>query len=268
MAPLPVLVADLPLLAVSLADVVSGAFFAFVGVLVSRRTVSREARLAARSFTAWWYALAGLTIVAGFANSGGLLGVVTALAGTAAITPVIVVGFVLTWLLFSCIALWGLLHYLIYLFRGRTSAAPLGIGYTILFVIFALVVLQQSPQGVVASRFGVRVAYEQPVAGFALVMLLLFLVLPQIGGALAYASIYPRVEDPTARYRVALVSTSLLAWLGLSLLAAVLRVETTDAWLVFARLLALASATVILMAFAPPSFIRRRLDARPGGGFA
>lgn len=259
---------DITLLAASLFDVVSGAFFAFVGVLVSRRTVSREARLAARTFTVWWYALAGLTIIAGFANSGGLLGVAAAVAGTAAITPSIVLGSVLAWLLLSCIALWGLLHYLIYLFRGRSFAAPLGAAYVIVFVIFALVVLQQSPQEVVASKFGVRVVYEHPVTGFALVMLLLFLVLPQIGGALAYASIYPRVEDATARYRVALVSTSLLAWLGLSLLAAVLRVETTDAWLVFARLLALASATAILVAFAPPSFIRRRLDAHRGDGLA
>ncbi|MFA5861312.1 MAG: hypothetical protein WDA16_06410 [Candidatus Thermoplasmatota archaeon] len=259
---------DLPLLAASVVDVVSGAFFAFVGVLVSRKTVSREARLAARTFTVWWYALAGLTIVAGFANSGGLLGVFTALAGEAAITPTIVLGSVFAWLLLSCIALWGLLHYLIYLFRGKSLAVPLGVAYAVLFVVFALVAIQQSPQGVVASRFGVRVAYERPVTGFALVMLLLFLVLPQIGGTLAYASIYRRLEDPLMRYRVALVSTSLLAWLGLSLLAAVLRIETTDAWLVFARLLALASATAIMIAYAPPSFIRRRLGAPPSGDLA
>ena len=114
------------LLVASLVDVVSGAFFIIVGGLVSRRAVHPTARTAARMFALWWYALAGLTIVAGFASSGGLLGIVTALAGTAQITPLVSSGFVLAWLLLSCIALWGLLDYLGFLFRGRSYAVSLG----------------------------------------------------------------------------------------------------------------------------------------------
>ncbi len=256
----------LALLVASLVDVVSGIFFLVVGILVSRREVSREERLAVRMFTAWWYALAGLTIVSGLANNGGLLGVVTAIAGTAAITPSVASRFVLAWLLLSCVALWGLLGYLVYLFRGKSHAAPLGAFYAGLFVVFTLVALRESPQGVVVSQFGVRVVNLYPVAGWVLIVLLLFLVLPQIVGAIAYASLYRQVEDPAARYRVASVSASLVAWIGLSFLAAALRVETTDGWLVFARFLALASATAILIAYAPPPFIRRRLRAHPGSG--
>ncbi|MFA5862920.1 MAG: hypothetical protein WDA16_14605, partial [Candidatus Thermoplasmatota archaeon] len=201
-------------------------------------------------------------------SSGGLLGALTALAGATAITPPVAIAFVIAWLLLSCVALWGLLDYLGFLFRGRSYATPIGVAYAILFVVLALVAIQESPQGVVASQFGVRVINEHAVTGPVLVLLLLFLVGPQIGGTVAYASIYARVEDRAGRYRVALVSTSLLAWMGLSLLAAMIRIETTDAWLVIARALALASATTILLAYAPPAFIRRRLAAQPGGDLA
>lgn len=255
----------IPLLVASLADAIAGLFFVLVGIIVSRKAVHPDSRSAMRMFAVWWYALAGLTMVAGFSNSGGLLGIITSLAGPAQITPPIASLFVLTWLLLSCIALWGLLDYLSFLFRGRSYAVPLGVAYAILFIVFTLIVLQESPQGIVASQFGVRVVLEHPVTGPALVMLLLFLIGPQMGAALAYATIYARVKDSAARYRVALVSMSLLAWIGLSFIAAALRVDTTDGWLVFARVLAIASATTILLAYAPPAFIQRRLYAHPGG---
>ncbi len=253
------------LLAASLADVAAGGFFVVVGILVARRPVAPEMHMASRMFTAWWFGLAGLTAVSGFAISGGLLGALAAVAGPSAVTPSAATFFVVAWLFLSCIALWGLLGYLSFLFRGRSHAAAIGGAYAALFIAFSRVALWESPQGIEASQFGVRIVNLNPVPTPVLILLLLLLILPQIGGAAAYASLYRRVQDPAARYRVGLVSTSLLVWLTLSLLASALGVETTPAGLVALRVLALLSATAILLAYSPPGFIRRRLARRSTG---
>lgn len=257
--------AALSLFAASLADIVVGGSFVVVGILFARRAFGPEARLAARMFSLWWYGLAGVAIVAGFANNGGLLGLAVAIAGPGFITPDVASGFVLAWLLFSCVALWGLLAYLWYLYRGRNVALVLGVAYAFVFVAFALVAIYESPTLVVPSDLGVRVEYARPVSNAAVAALLVFLVLPEIAGAVAYASLYSRAPTRSARYRIALVSGSLIIFLGLSLLAGALRVETTPLWLIASRLLALASAATILFAYSPPAAIRRRLEAPMGG---
>lgn len=245
-----------PLAIASLGDVAVGAVFVFVGAFVLRRATARAAIPAQRAFAFWWFGIAGSTAVAGLGVDGGVLGLVAAALGPERVPVPVLVAFLLAWTLLACMGLAGLLMHLLYIFRGRLAARGIGVAYGAIFLLFAAATLAQRPKALVDNVWGVQVAYHAPIEGAALVALLLLLVLPQIGGALAYGSLFFRVEGAPARYRIALVSSSLVVWLGVSLAAAAFRVQTTGAWLLFERALALAAASVVLAAYLPPRWAR------------
>lgn len=256
----------MPILALavsSLADVLVGGIFVLVGGRVLAREVEPEARAAMRMFGLWWFGIAGSTTLAGLSLDGGVLGLVASWVGVERVPAGVVLAALLAWTLLACVGLYGLLVYLAYLFRGRSAAMPLGIAYALLYALFASEVVAEAPQGLRDNGLGVVVRYAAPAQGLALLALLALLVLPQIGGALAYGSLFFRTHARAARYRIALVAVSLVAWLGLSLAASAAGFGTQQAWLVAERALAVAAALLILVAYAPPRWIRARYLGDP-----
>ena len=116
-----------------------------------------------------------------------------------------------------------------------------------------------TPNGVEVGRWTTSLKFLFPLTGPVIVLILLLLVLPQIIGALAYLTLFFRVEERTQKYRILLVSLSLLIWFGMALVAAAIGIGEEDWWQVASRALGLGAALVILMAYRPPGFIQRRL---------
>lgn len=229
--------------------------YLYVGAVLSRRKVSADARLAQSMFVLWWVSLGGL----------GLFGVGATLAYMADQLPIWLYQAYITFvLLVIFIALWGLQFYLVYLYTGsKKSFAPLGAFYGILFLAtLALIEYIGAPERIVDNGWNLRTEPEANFSasfGFAFSLLLIG---PQLVAAIAYARLYRKTNDPTQKYRIALVTGSIIVWFGSSLLATGAQASTSLWWQLTSRLISTAGALVILMAYKPPAWVKRRYGVR------
>lgn len=242
----------------SMAAIGTASAFAFlaVGRLLGRRHVDGEARLAHQAFRLWWVSLALSTLL------GSVLRDVLVAFGVTSLPLFIAAQYGNIALV--CIALAGLLYYLVYVYSGRRGAwKPIVAFYVLYFAFLVSVIVQAHPIGVVAKRFSASLVYETPIAQHPMYpTLILLLVGPQILAALAYFLLVFRVEGTTARYRVSMVSLSILGWFGMTLVAAMTGMNQLPYWPVVSRLLGLTAAFMVFLAYRPPGFVRRSLGVR------
>lgn len=235
-----------------------GLVYVWIGRQFDRRQVSRSAQTAIVAFSTWWYALGAFTFVQAF----------QALSAAAGLTSLnLFVGFTLLEQLVLVVALWGLLVYLLYLWWG-TSRYPMAAvtgGYLGCFLAIAYLVTAAHPVGVDVQAWTVDLAFAHPPTDAVETSFFALLTVPQILGALAYLSLWPRVDDPTRRYRVLLVSAGVLTWFGAPLAGALIGLDASALWPLAVRALGLLAALVILAAYRPPEALQRRLGVRPLG---
>jgi hypothetical protein len=230
----------------------TGALCLFIAVQLGKRKLDNEGdRLAWLAFRIWWIGL-GLT------TAFGAVRVLMVVANIDSLDAYVWQGLLNTLVL--CVALWGLLFYLLYLYTGnRRWALPLGIFYVLFYtglVIYSFFVLK--PQGVVLEGGVATVQYAvEPALAYSFVLITL-VIAPQILATLAYFSLYFRLQDRAQKYRVLLVSISILVWFGSPVLAFGLGVSQLPWWMWVSRLLTLAAVVVIYWAYYPPTFIQRR----------
>jgi hypothetical protein len=230
---------------------ISGGIYGYVGWRLGQRAISSsEARLAWRSFTLWWYGLAVSTMIGGFQNLFGVVGLTNlSLFVTATYVNIIP----------ACIALWGLLYYLIYLFTGnRRSLVPLGVFYMIYYILLVYYTSASIPDSVEVGRWGTTLTYRTPLTGPFFIILAVLLFLPQIIGGIAYFTLYFRVTDVTQKYRVLLVSGSIMIWFLSPYAAVAGGVTQHDSWQIASRFIGLAAPLTILMAYLPPRWLQER----------
>ncbi|MEA3143229.1 MAG: hypothetical protein QOG31_553 [Thermoplasmata archaeon] len=249
------------LLISALASLLSGAVYAYIGLRLSRRRVSAEAKPAQRLFSIWWFALAATTAL------------------TAVDVALYLTGNLPVWLymtlsqlavLLLVVALTGLLYYLVYLYTGSNRIVVPLVAYAVaLFVLFqALLAWYGPPPALGDDGWTIqRVPKVElpPVAGLAFVVLFLG---PQMAAAAAYALLYRKAQDRTQRYRIALVAGSIFIWFGSGILAAGANIQGR-AWQVASLLLAITAGLAILLAYLPPRAWKARWGLRsiddPGG---
>jgi hypothetical protein len=75
---------------------------------------------------------------------------------------------------------------------------------------------------------------------------------------LAYFTLYFHVSEVTQKYRVLLVSWSIIIWFLSPLFAIVAGLAEQDWWQLASRLIGLAAALTILMAYQPPRWLQQR----------
>jgi hypothetical protein len=202
-------------------------------------------------FIVWWYALAGASFTTGIINLLGAIGQVD--------LPLFL-AFSQVGLLALCVALCGLTYYFIYLFTGsRKALTPLIIFYLSSFTVLMYFVNSSDPTSISIKRWGVTMEYSQQPSGLMIALVVILLVFPQIIGGLAYFTLYFRVKDPTQKYRIAVVSWSILLWFLSSFLEPIAALSQYDWWQIFSRLIGLGVAFAILMAYQPPNWIKNRL---------
>ena len=225
--------------------------YAYVGWRLSKRVISSSrAQLAWGSFTVWWYGLAATTLI------GALLSLLGAVGFTS--LPLFVTATYIN-LLIICLALCGLLYYLIYLFTGNSrSLILLAIFYLIYYVLLVYYITASTPGDVRVGRWNTTLVFHSPLTGPFFVIILVLLLLPQIIGGLAYFTLYFRVSDLTQKYRVLLVSWSIIVWFISPLIAQAGGLAQQDWWQLTSRCIGLAAALTILMAYLPPRWLKQR----------
>lgn len=225
--------------------------YGYVGWQLSKRVVpSSDARQAWQLFSVWWYGLAASTLINGLLSLFGAFGLADLpLFLTATYINILVI----------CVALLGLLYYLIYLFTGdRRAFLPLTIFYVAYYVLLVYYITASSPSHVDVGRWNATVAYRVPLAGPLFLIVVALLLLPQIIGGLAYFTLFFRVREATQKYRVLLVSWSIIVWFGSPLLALAGGLAEQDWWQLASRFIGLAAALTILMAYLPPVWLKDR----------
>jgi hypothetical protein len=232
---------------------ISGGAYAYVGWRLGKRIISSsEGRLAWSSFTVWWYGLAVTTLIGSFENLLAARGI-TNLSLFVTATYVNIFS--------TCIALWGLVYYLVYIFTGnRRWFMPLTVFYIIYYVLLVYYITASIPDGMEVGRWDTTLIYRAPLTGPFFIILVVLLLLPQIIGGFAYFSLYFRVQEVTQKYRVLLVSWSIIVWFLSPVIALAGGLAEQDWWQLVSRSIGLAAALTILMAYLPP----RRLKERYG----
>lgn len=230
--------------------------YLYIGRVLRRRIVSEDGQLANRMFVLWWQVL-GVIGLAGVA----MLGVY--MAGLLEVwmyrTYILVV------LLGIFAALWGLQFYLVFLYTGsRRSFLPLGVFYAIMAVAtLALIEYMGPPEQLVDNGWAIETRPEPPELGLAFSLAFtLLLVGPPLVAAVAYARLYFKTKDRTARWRIALVTGSILVWFGSSVVATGAQVSDDLTYQLASRLIGIAGALVILMAYKPPQWVRLKYGIR------
>jgi hypothetical protein len=224
----------------------------FIAAQLGKRKLTDESdRLAWTAFRVWWLGL-GLT------TAFGALRTLMAFAGIDSLSVYVWHGLINTLIL--CAALWGLLFYLLYLYTGNRSwGVPLAGFYVVFFialVIYSFAILQ--PQGVTLEAGTATVQYAVEASPAYQMAIVLIVLLPQILTSLAYFSIFFRLRERVQKYRVILVSVSVLVWFGSPLLALALSISEAPWWMMISRVIGLLAVFAIYWAYYPPQFIQRR----------
>lgn len=232
-------------------SILSAGIYFYVGrVLRRRRPASHEAGTAWTLFVVWWYALAATTFFGALISLLGALG--------AASLPLFVT-FNHVNLLAICAALFGLMFYLLYLFTGNYRLLwPLAIFYTLYYMLLIYYIQARIPIDVTVGRWNAGIEFQEPPGSSLFYIALSLLVFPQIIGSLAYFTLYFRVKNPTQKYRILLVSWSIIIWFLSAFLASIAGLGQQDWWQVTSRLIGLSAALTILLAYQPPAIIKRR----------
>lgn len=230
---------------------IGGITYIYIGWWLGKRVVSSaDARLAWQAFTTWWFGLATTTLLGALQNMFGALGLTD--------LPLFITANYIN-LLASCIALWGLVYYLLYLFTGNSRMfVPLSIFYSIYYVLLVYFYTASVPNSVEVGRWNATLVFENMLIGPFFVLLATMLLLPQIIGSLAYFTLYFRVSDVTQKYRVLLVSWSIIFWFVTPVIALVEGVAEEDWWQLVSRAISLGTSLVILMAYMPPRWVKER----------
>ena len=151
------------------------------------------------------------------------------------------------------------MFYLLYLYTGKSSLIwPLGIFYFFFYGLIVYIIELSDPVGVTVNRWNTTLEYQNGIQGPLLLIALLLLVFPQIIGSLAYFMLFFQVKAKTQKYRILLVSWSIIIWFTSSFLAGISGLSQEDWWQVVSRLIGLGAALTILFAYQPPSWIKRR----------
>jgi len=207
----------------ALLSALSAGIYYYVGRVLSRRRSSTpDSRLAWRMFVTWWDALALAT----------LLGAVLSILGAFGITVLpLFTTITLMNLLATCVALYGLMFYLLYLFTGnRNLLGPLSVFYVVYYGLLVYYVQASGPARVAVGRWQTSLVYQDQIKGPFFWVLLILLVFPHIIGSLAYFMLYFQVKPITQRYRILLVSWSIIIWFLSAFLANIAGLVQYDWW--------------------------------------
>lgn len=224
--------------------------YGYIGTRLARRQVSLEAQPALQLFSTWWFLLAGTQVVTGGSEVLAWMGV-DALGLHAGLSYVN--------LFFSVFAIHTLLYYLVYVFAGHMRGfAPVTLAYLVYFLVVLYLLTIANPVGLDVSAWTVAIETEEPISGPVTNAIVGFLLVPPLVAAGAYLRLYAHVDSRTQRYRVLVIGTSIVLWLGSFLAVYLAGADQASIWPLISKLIGLGGAVAVLAAYFPPRWIRER----------
>lgn len=229
--------------------------YAYVGLrLLDRKTLSEPAGRAMGFFSLWWLATA--------ANQIG--GATLYLAASQGWTDLDVqLTYTILQRLLLALSLVGLMHYLLYLFKGNGHLPALAAGYFLYGAFQVYAIIQGGPDGVTVGAWRTDLHYATPNPPVFQLANLVFIVLLPLGGSLALWRLYGQVETRGQRFRIAAVATGFTLWWLVAVVAGQPALHENGYVQGFNRLLGLAVSLAILLAYEPPAWVRRRFGVEP-----
>lgn len=237
------------LVAAALRGVAAGIYVA-IGRKLTRRPVGPESALALRLFGVWWYGLAAIA---------ALQAIPLVLAAGGWLDLPMMLALATVQVLAICVALWGLLYYLAFLFTGqRRILVPItGFYAAFAFLLFYLVAWG-APASLDVGAWSVRTVPTREPSGAVVGAFLVLLLAPHIVGAAAYAGLWFRAETRTQRFRIGTLAAAVIVIFGSPALASVLGASEAPWWPWVSQLITVVASLVILGAYHPPQWARRR----------
>lgn len=246
------------LIAASLLDLLAAVTFAYVAVRFLGRPVSSTARFATWEFAAYWIGQALTAVVAGLSlplAAWGLYGFDTTLT------------LYLFSLLIDTLVLAGLVGYLVYVYTGRYHLAPLAAVYSLFYLAVLNYVVSEHATGVKLVGGSPTLVYAVMPTGIVVAFIVIILIFPELIAALAYLSLIRLARGREQRYRILLVTASILTWYISSLFLPNATGPAPNAWSVVHPALSLVSSLLGLVAFFPPRPIQAWLGpSAPAAG--
>lgn len=228
--------------------------YTYVARVTSRRRVEGGGRLALEAFSIWWYALAAITASSAITRTLAYLGVLDIGIHSALLYASILI---------LCVAFWALLYYLAYVYSGdRRWLAPITAFYAAAYIFLLYSFVLRHPIGVEVGDWRSNIVYEREFGRDVRVALLIVFIVPPILGAIAYARLFFAAREPTQRYRIGLVSFTIVAWFSSSLIASATGLSDLPWWHFASRTISLSAALIVLAAYRPPAWIRARWHVR------
>lgn len=238
------------LLLASAFAVITAAIYAYVGRVIIRRHVQGDARLASTLFATFWFGLGAATLFGSVNNVLGWAGV----TDISVYVTIIQVSF-----LVIMIALWSLMYYLAYLFTGnRSLLVPISAFYLVFYAWLVYLIVLVDFDGLTVNEWNVQLHAANEAHPIVGIVFALALIVPPLIGAIAYARLFFKVEGVTQRYRIGLVSGTIVAWFGSSLIVSVLQVGASPVWQVASRIIGVVAAMLVYFAYRPPGWVRAR----------
>lgn len=223
--------------------------YGYVGDRLAKREVSVDAEPALQLFATWWFALAGSQLVTGASELFAAAGLyhVGIHAGLTYVNLFLVV-----------VGIYSLLYYLIYVFKGElpyfNTATLVYLGY---FLVVVYLITMSNQIALDIGAWSVTVISAEPLSGPVVNAIVGALLVPPLVAVGAYLRLYRYVETRTQRYRVLVIGLSIALWFGSTLLVHLAGVETATVWPLISKLAGFAAAIAVLVAYFPPSWIRR-----------
>lgn len=234
-------------------SLLTGSLHLGVGIFIlRRRDLATSALVANRLFATWWIGLAVLYLLSGpyqIATGAGWLDLPMAVA------------YVNLLLVDICIAVWGLLGFLLYVYNGTNRwLLPLACFYGVFAAGLVWMIAWLEPVGFKADG---SMEFARQLGGVSSIAVGLMISVPIFAAAIAYLSLVFRIRERAPRYRIALVGGVFAVRFGWSILASVLGLARRfpDAlWLrVINDAMPLLVPLVVILAYRPPSWIRAKL---------
>lgn len=238
-----------------IAALVSFAGFVFlirVGwVVAARRASSPRTQRAVAAFAGWWYALAATCSVTALVNL---------LVATADPPLSLVLGLQFLNLSAACMGLAALLYYLLYFYTGRTFWFwPLTIVYAVAAALLIRMVGAWQPVEFVATPWSVQISYASAASGFAVIVMGLLLIGPQLLASLAVLVLALRLPPSAERVRLLVVGGAIAMWFGSSLLASMLGLTDDVVWQAIQIWVPIVLGISVLLVHRPPHWLARHL---------
>lgn len=238
-------------------DLMVTAGYVLAGTLLWRRAHASSARRAGAMFALWWY---------GNAATGVASIALNVLARDHTTSLVVLDALEQLTLVFFAAGLAGFTSYVAYIYLGSHRAEWIIVPAYSLLVLWSIVNVFLTPAtGVEVVGWHPHVVRDGAGFGPPITLTAMLLIVPLIGSIVAYISLFPTVQDNEGRYRITLVSGTLVVWLVSVLVVSIPASAGSDAIQLAGRAAIIASCGLIVLAYRPTVRLRAWLgqdDAR------